>query len=158
MFSRYSLILDYLFNTAFLIFVHPAKHHLLLQVLGNKGRSYTVTISRNSLCDCPDSKKAKKSRICKHCLFVFLKLGLGDSHLLHQVSFTQVSPLILHAGSESCYSFVSRGDRDPHHLMWDSLTRRHVMSDSLHVMWDRDPHHMMWDWDHVSPFLSPHIT
>ena len=32
------------------------------------------------------------------------------------------------------------------------------MWDSLHVMWDRDPHHMMWDWDHVSPFLSPHIT
>ena len=73
------------------ILIKVRAHYLILQVLGNKGRSYAVTIARNSICECPDSSKAKTNRICKHCLFVLLKLGLADSHLLYQVAFTQVS-------------------------------------------------------------------
>jgi hypothetical protein len=52
------------------------------KVLGSTGNVYTVVIDQRPRCDCPDARK-NTSDICKHLIFVFLKilkLPETDSH------------------------------------------------------------------------------
>ncbi|KAJ3033859.1 hypothetical protein HDV00_005708, partial [Rhizophlyctis rosea] len=55
------------------------------RVLGSTGNVYTVTISHLLSCDCPDSQKGN---LCKHILFIFLKVLRcpPDDHRVYQTA------------------------------------------------------------------------
>ncbi|KAI8611970.1 hypothetical protein BC830DRAFT_1068200, partial [Chytriomyces sp. MP71] len=56
--------------------VHEALHHEFA-VLGSTGNVYTVNISRLPDCSCPDFQKGN---LCKHILFVYLKVLRVNEH------------------------------------------------------------------------------
>jgi len=61
---------------------------ITLSVLGSTGNIYEVTISKIPHCNCPDHAKGN---ICKHLLFVMLKVaGLSvSSHLVYQSAYLE---------------------------------------------------------------------
>mmetsp|Transcript_20437 Transcript_20437/g.46190 ORF Transcript_20437/g.46190 Transcript_20437/m.46190 type:complete len:274 (+) Transcript_20437:145-966(+) len=59
---------------------------IVLTVLGSTGNVYKVTLAKVPSCDCPD---ARKGNLCKHFLFVMLKVvGLSSSSpLVYQAAY-----------------------------------------------------------------------
>ncbi|KAJ3311123.1 hypothetical protein HDU76_003203, partial [Blyttiomyces sp. JEL0837] len=62
-----------------------SNHHHEFAVLGSTGNVYTVHVRKISSCDCPDFGKGN---LCKHILFVYLKVLRvdSDSYMIYQTA------------------------------------------------------------------------